>query len=420
MKTIALAIEHFSRFAGGAESYAVSLAQSLVREGWEVHLFGESWDGEPEGATFHRMSIPRWWPGWAKILRFALEHRRLTVSRSFDVVMGFGNTIHMNVYQSHGGVHWCSTMRKLYAEPNALLRLVTKLTVMLSLKHWTRHWIESASFRMTPRPRIIAISKMIKDDMVRSYGIDGRHVELVYNGVDTDRFNPKLRERFRGPFRQALGIGSEEVVFLFAAYELRKKGIIPLVEAAGILKMLVGEGFRVVVAGAEPYARLSRRIAELDLNDTVIFTGRIRNMEECFANSNVLVLPTFYDACSLVVFEAMASGVPCITTQFNGAAGVITDGVDGFILDHPPQPEALASKMALLLDQTRRESMGRDAAITALNYTIQRNHQEIQRILDSVAQSPPGGDRNRTSTAEGAENAEDKPVVISAVSARSP
>jgi UDP-glucose:(heptosyl)LPS alpha-1,3-glucosyltransferase len=111
-------------------------------------------------------------------------------------------------------------------------------------------------------------------------------------------------------------------------------------------------------------------------------------MEECFANSDVLVLPTYYDACSLVVFEAMASGLPCITTQFNGAAGVITDGVDGFILDHPPQPEALAKKMALLLQPARRESMGRDAVTTAQQYTIQRNHQEILRILDEAAGRP--------------------------------
>ena len=385
MKIIALALEHFSRFAGGAESYAVSLAHSLVQAGWEVHLFGESWEGEPEGAVFHQIHIPSWWPGWARILGFALKHRRRMVSGAFPVVLGFGNTIHMNVYQSHGGVHWCSTRRKIDAESNPLLRLVIRVTHLISPKQWMRHWIESAPFRMTPLPRIIAISQMIKDDMIRSYGIEGQQIELVYNGVDTNRFNPGLRERLRGPFRQTLGFGAEEVVFLFAAYELRKKGIMPLVEAAGILKNQAGEGFRVVVAGAEPYARLSRRIAELGLGHTVVFTGRIRNMEECFANSDVLVLPTYYDACSLVVFEAMASGLPCITTQFNGAAGVITDGVDGFILGHPPQPEALANKMALFLQPALRESMRRDAVTTALQYTIQRNHQEILRILDEVA-----------------------------------
>ncbi|MBI4768125.1 MAG: glycosyltransferase family 4 protein [Deltaproteobacteria bacterium] len=385
MKTIALALEHFNRFAGGAESYAVSLARSLVKAGWEVHLFGESWDGEPEGAVFHRMNIPRWWPGWARILRFALEHRRRTGSGAFQIVLGFGNTIYMNVYQSHGGVHWCSSRRLVYAESNVVFRWVKRLVIGLSPKQWMRHWIESAPFRMSSSPRIIAISQMVKDDMVRSFGIDGQRIELVYNGVDTARFYPGLRDRFRGPWRRTLGLGPEEVVFLLVAYALKKKGIIPLIEAAKILKDRLGEGFRVVVAGGQPSLRLSSRLARLNLSRTVIFAGRIRNMEECYANSDVLVLPTFYDAGSLVVFEAMASQLPCITTRANGSAGIITEGVDGFILDHPPQAEDLAKKMALLLDPTRRESMGRAAANKVLGYTIERNHQAVLQILDEVA-----------------------------------
>jgi len=141
----------------------------------------------------------------------------------------------------------------------------------------------------------------------------------------------------------------------------------------------------VVVAGAEPYAGISKLLAKKGLSKTVTFIGRVRNMQECYAGSDVLVLPTFYDACSLVVFEAMACGLPCITTKANGAAGIITDGYDGFILDHPPQPEQLANKMALLLQPTQRERMGHAAAKTALDYTIERNHQGILRILNEVA-----------------------------------
>ena len=54
---IAMAMENFSRYGGGAESYAVGLAQTLVSEGWEVHLYGHSWDGQPAEAVFH--SIPK-------------------------------------------------------------------------------------------------------------------------------------------------------------------------------------------------------------------------------------------------------------------------------------------------------------------------------------------------------------------------
>jgi hypothetical protein len=64
MKKIAFALEKFSRYAGGAESYAISLATTLIENGWEVHLFGEAWDGEPKEAHFHEIYIPRFLPSW--------------------------------------------------------------------------------------------------------------------------------------------------------------------------------------------------------------------------------------------------------------------------------------------------------------------------------------------------------------------
>ena len=152
MKKIALAIENFSRYAGGAESYAVSLASALVDNAWEVHLYGQTWDGEPDSAIFHQIKIPAYLPSWAKMIWFAMKHRRLIQAEGFDVVLGFGNTIYMNVYQSHGGVHKLSTSRKTYSENNTVRRLLKRLLITLSAKQWVRHWIESSPFRLYPRP----------------------------------------------------------------------------------------------------------------------------------------------------------------------------------------------------------------------------------------------------------------------------
>ncbi|MGA8179378.1 MAG: hypothetical protein WB792_04920, partial [Desulfobacterales bacterium] len=66
MKKIAFALENFSRYAGGAESYAISLACFLIKNGWQVHFFGETWDGEPECAIFHKITIPKYLPAWLK------------------------------------------------------------------------------------------------------------------------------------------------------------------------------------------------------------------------------------------------------------------------------------------------------------------------------------------------------------------
>jgi UDP-glucose:(heptosyl)LPS alpha-1,3-glucosyltransferase len=291
----------------------------------------------------------------------------------------------MNVYQSHGGVHWLSAKRRVFSEKNDIKRTIKRLIIFLSLKQWARAYIESAPFRLKPRPKIVAISQMIKKDMSSYFGVKGTDIKVVYNGVDTSRFNQKLRHDYRGKLRRQLGIKEDEVVFLFVSYDLKKKGIEALVEAGFQLKKMGSTNFKVLVVGGMPYKALSRQIKTFDIENKMLFTGPIRSIEAYYANSDVFVLPTYYDACSLVVIEAMASGLPSITTTANGAAGIINDGKDGYIISHPPESLELAKKMQLLLDDETRREMSREALRTGLSYSEEKNHQEMAGIFSEVA-----------------------------------
>ena len=201
---IAMAVENFSRHAGGAESYAVELARTLAALGWEVHLYGHSWDHDPQSAVFHLIpALPKWIPPSIRILHFALTHRRMVQDQDFDIVLGFGNTLFMNVYQSHGGVHRVSNLKKLQAVRNPFVRFIKALSVFGVPKYHARAWIESAPFHMNQQPVIIAISDMVRDDMATAFGIDKEQIRLVYNGIDQERFRSSdpiqrkgLREKF--------------------------------------------------------------------------------------------------------------------------------------------------------------------------------------------------------------------------------
>ncbi|MEW5909068.1 MAG: glycosyltransferase family 4 protein [Thermodesulfobacteriota bacterium] len=383
MKRIALAIENFSRNAGGAESYAVSLAHALSENGWEIHVYGKRWDGEPSGASFHQIRVPDWLPVWIQLLNFAFCHRRMIRECRSDIILGFGNTICMNVYQSHGGVHKLSTDRKLFAEPNPFFRSLKRILIYFSLKQRVRHWIESAPFRQSPRPRIVAISEMIQEDIQQIYGIPDP-IPVIYNGVDTSRFNPDAMIRFRGILRKKLGLNSGELLFLFASLELRKKGILPLLEASALLKNRTSQKFRILVAGGEPENVVKQKVRSLTLEDQIVFLGKIQNMEICYADADVFILPTYYDACSLVVIEAMASGLPVVTTRYNGASGIIRNGVDGYIVSHPPEPEEIARIMEKLMDSDCRKKIGKSAATTGSRFSAEKNHREMIRIFESI------------------------------------
>jgi len=386
VKKIALAIENFSKHRGGAESYAVSLASTLAENGWETHLFGKNWDGEPRAAVFHRIRIPKLLPAWAKMILFALKHKKMVKSQAFDVILGFGNTIYMNVYQSHGGVHRFSTGRKLYTEKNIFFRSIKRLLIVFSLKDKVRNWIESAPFRLDPKPKIIAISLMIKKDFTSFYHINEKEIKVIYNGIDTTKYTIDLKERLRGSIRKQLRITDNDIAFLFISYDLKKKGIVPLIEAAAKLKKLNFTNFKIVVVGERPYPLLLKRVKRLSLEDTVIFTGPTKAPEDYYANCDVLVLPTFYDACSLVVIEALACGLPAITTSYNGAAGIITNEKDGYIIPHPPCSAELVEAMKALLVRGRLKNMSIEASVTGKKYSVKKNHHEMIRVFNELGE----------------------------------
>ncbi|MGC8660731.1 MAG: glycosyltransferase family 4 protein, partial [Desulfomonilaceae bacterium] len=390
MKRIALALENFSRFSGGAESYAVELAETLKRNGWQIHLIGHSWDGSPEEAIFHKIpKLPKLFPPFIRILHFALKHKTIVDRLDLDVVVGFGNTIEMNVYQSHGGVHLISSLRKIRAERSRFIRFIKTFLTFITPKSLARSWIESAPFRKNPLPTIIAISDMVRNDICNRYHLAKDQVHLIYNGVNLARFAGVPEEAKREAVRGSLGF-SQEVLFLFMAYDFRKKGVRYLVEAAAKLKETVGSGkFGVVIVGSNPSPILVRLVRELHLESTVIFNGPTKEPEKFYKACDVFVLPTFYDACSLVVFEAMACGLPAITTADNGAAGILTNGLDGMVLTDPSSVGALADAMIHFLDKNFLEQASKAAVRTVSNYSLEANHSKMLAIFDSVIENHP-------------------------------
>ncbi len=383
---ICLALEKFSKHAGGAESYAVDLAGSLISKGWEAHLVGYEWDGQPESAIFHKLDRPPvWFPSSLKLLHFAHNHRRLVERENFDVVVGFGSTLLMNVYQSHGGVHSLSSKRKLQAIRNPAARFVKGILMLATPKYHVRSWIESAAFRLSPMPKIVAISDMIKQDMTDAFGVPEDRIQVIYNGIDGSRFSRNPDQIKMLNLRKSLGF-DDHVLFLFMSYDFRKKGLRFLIEAAGKLRQITNAKFGLVVVGRPPSPSLLRLVRRLGLNGVVAFPGSTKSPQDFYNACDVFALPTFYDACSLVVFEAMSCGLPVITTAYNGASGIIDHGIDGFVMKDPSNTTDLCNSMKKLLDHGVRSQMGDKAFIKSRKYSLEANHESMTRVFMEAAQ----------------------------------
>jgi len=377
----AIGIREFSEKRGGAERYLVDLCRRMAAEGYEVHVFAEDWQEDDPRLHFHRVrTIP--FPKSLRLLSFAVRASRAIKEGGYDITFGVGNTLDADVLQPHGGVHWAWFWRSLRAYDHPIVRAGKLLGRVFNLKQWVNGWVEDSPYRKRDLSNIIAISDMVKRDMMRWYRLPEDRVTVVYNGVDIDRFHPRNRDH-REEIRTKHGI-KDEFVVLFVSNNFRMKGLGHLMKALGRLKANARLSFRLLILGRdgrEPYRRLA---GEIGISGEIIFAGSTDEPEKYYAAADLLVHPSFYDACSLTVIEALASGLPVVTSSSNGASGILNEGREGFVISDPRDERDLAEKISFFLDPDRRQKASTAARTLAEAHSAERNWKEMKAIFEKV------------------------------------
>ena len=379
---IGFQIEHLDPARGGAETYVYRFAQELLAAGHEVHLIACAFGSTPRGA-FTRRVMSRGITRWGQDLRFARAAARAARRANLDVVVAVGRTLGADVLQPHGGTLLASRRQNLLRIRDPVLRTLKSASDWVNPRIRTQLWIEDEQFAAIPPPQVVAISRMVRRDLVEFHKVPEERLHLVYNGVDLDRFNPQACESRREEARRAYGLAPGETCFLTVAHNFKLKGVRELVEAASRLDRAAP--WRVIVigkAGPKPYLR---RAEKLGCAGRFLFPGASADVVPAYAAADVYVQPTWYDPCSLVVLEALACGRPVITTRFNGASELMEDGREGLVLDSPAEIDLLAEAMRRLLEPDLRARMGRAAGETARQHSLDRNFREMMAVFEKAA-----------------------------------
>lgn len=212
------------------------------------------------------------------------------------------------------------------------------------------------------RRLFITPSKFMMDDMKRYYGVDESKIRVIPYGVNLGRFRPDAKKR--RVVRERLGLKDDDWLITFSGWDLARKGLFTVIRALAFVP-----NAKLLVLGRDrlppPYLELA---GKLGLNQRVmaLFT---RKTEDYYVASDVSVLPSLYDSFGLVVLEAMACGVPVVTSRFAGAAELLTDGKDAFVLTHPNDYRQLAEVAnSLLRNDNLRRSIASEGELTASRY----------------------------------------------------
>jgi UDP-glucose:(heptosyl)LPS alpha-1,3-glucosyltransferase len=180
----------------------------------------------------------------------------------------------------------------------------------------------------------------------------------LFNGTDLVAFNPSKHLGGRQTVRKRFKIPQDATVALMIAQHFERKGLAEVIAAtANLAKTSPSLAPTILVVGQDDPARSREQAKRLGVIDKMIFAGQTDRVADFYAAGDFFVLPTRHDSCSLVVLEALAMGLPVISTVFNGACEIMSDAQHGFVLPNPADVPALTDAMGRLMDPATRQTM---------------------------------------------------------------
>ncbi len=360
----------------GSERRYTELIRGLRERGDEIHLFARRWDETAaDGLTCHAVAAPG--PPSLRPLAFALG--ALVALRRWrdrlDIVHSHTKSLGDDVVSPGGSAH------RAYL---ATLRVGDR-----GLRRRARPWhpfhrstllVESLQLRAARR--IVVNSEWSRRQLTAAYPQAAPRVEVVYNGVDSAHFGPALTAALRKPMRDELDVADREVLFLFVGAGDRRKGLHDLLAA---FRRVASPAARLLVVGhrdRKETARVDAALRDTGLGARVILRPFAVDPRPYYAAADAFVLPTWFDPFSNATLEALACGLPVVTTSSNGVAELMTAGREGSIV-RAGDVDGLRAALSEMLDTDRR-SMAEAARALAERMTWTRHVDAMSALYDRL------------------------------------
>jgi UDP-glucose:(heptosyl)LPS alpha-1,3-glucosyltransferase len=347
---------------GGAEYYALRLAEGLIARGHEVHLYARRVASFPRGGTLHRVlavplgrAIKAWTFCWSACRR--LERER------FDIVQGLGRTTCQTVHRTGGGVH------RAYLEQSGSPRRTLYDRVATG--------IEDELFASKRLRAVICASRLIAQQVERFYPAAGPKVRIIPNGVDTASFEPEGRDSDRAGLRERLGLPRDASVLLFMGTNFQRKGLDLAVDALAHLPEA-----HLVVGGGDSPGPFAAQAAASGVGDRVHFIGFQEDRPPVYRAADIFVLPTRYDAFANVCLESLACGTPVVTSDHNGVATILCGSTAGEESPLSAGGAGIAASVKSLLE--RGSALREEARGLALRYDQERHVAAVESLYQEI------------------------------------
>lgn len=347
---------------GGAERFVERAIGALLAQGVDVEIIAREWAAPSTEAGAHP-PVLRLNPIYAgrtwRDASFALAVQRIMLSGKYDLVQSHERIPGCHIYRAGDGVH--ATWLDLRAAAHTPHASMVRAGQFLSPWHTYVLGAEAAMFRHPDLRAVICNSRMVRDDIARRFNVAADKLHVIYNGVDLRQFHPNLRNEYYFEQRRKLGAdGTADFArpaMLFVGSGYRRKGLPTLLSAMSAMQR--GDVQLWVVGRDKEEAAMRRLAQKLGIDQRVHFCGPQADVRPFYAAANLFVLPTVYDPLPNAALEALACGLPVVTTPACGVAELLTPACGRVVAAH--DASALAQSLDELCIDGQADAMHRAA-----------------------------------------------------------
>ncbi len=381
----------------GTERALAEVLERLARkEHCEIHLYAQRVEGlalAQPGVTHAQVSGTIIWhevpaiPGphllqflaWLFLNSICRARDRWVHGLRFDLVLSLGiNCLDADVVIVHALFH---RLQELAREEHAD-----------SAKHGLLHQLHRRTYyallaglerRIYTDPKVSLAAVSQRTAMLLEHYFHRQDVRVIPNGVDTTQFSPSARLALRTEARRRRNFQEKDFVLLLIGNDWRVKGLETVLRAASALRELP---LLLLAAGDDSPDSFRELAISLGISERFRFEPSREDVLDFYAAADLYVSPSQEDSFGMPVAEAMACGLPAITSIYAGVSSLLHDGVDSLILRDPLDAKTLAGMIRALYQQAEwRSRMGQAAAKTSLAWTWDRNAAAVWELLKETA-----------------------------------
>lgn len=325
---------------GGAEIYLERFTNCLKENKYDFHVVN----------SIFSKKLPSW-------LRVVLFNAQVCFFKGDKFYFSLERITCPDIYRAGDGVH----KRFLEIEKKSKLNLLHPLYLFIEKKVFNKARL------------IIAISEMVKRDIVNCYGVSPEKIKVIHNGISIEKFNyTNSFNKISGEFN----LKRDERVLLFVGSGFKRKGV---EEFLKIFSMLGTKKIRAFIVGQDKnityYEKISKR---LNIHEKVVFTGPRKDVKDFFVVSDIFLFPTHYEPFGNVILEAMSYANVVFTTKFCGGGELLTDN---FLMENPEDYSIVKQIDDLLNNKNELDSIKKQNFNLSKSYTIEKN---VKLTIDAI------------------------------------